>query len=574
MRALVLLVLSLAVTLEASSHDDLRALWKLKSDRQAFDLASQYYQEEGDAALEDYLLALAKVGRWPELFELWQGKKLSDSLMKALAWEVLEQGFSQSQTTLKLEALEAASYTSSAKALAMIEQGLVDSKPALRQMAATLCYRFRDERLAKTLMREVEQEENTEVLKAQLNVLASLKPQGFESWAKKQLSPKGRLSASSQEQLLIAWMQNRKEPSQEELFSWAEEPSLVSVSLGLASRCPELLSQEQVEELTEYLKSSQTQVLLSTQACLAYRAASLPAKTVEALELQLNDPRDEVAIGCLFTLQIHSQDPYRYRSFWRRWLLGEQTQSSPFRRQLAAAALSRVGERGQPILKEMFFALAESSTPQVENAATLAYGLLKGGEREPKMAQALLQFLEKSEQVQFYSHPLLGFEGLGPCQVYHRLDVPNFPELVNQAARLQLIQTLVIAGWKEEGVAALKKYLNSNEWGIGLYAASCLLREEREKGIEWLLPLLDDDNDNTRLQAALALALWGKDERAKQRLISGYRTAPSRLKPLILEGLSELATVEDLDFLRLALQEPFLSLRCKAASAILAALER
>ncbi len=81
--------------------------------------------------------------------------------------------------------------------------------------------------------------------------------------------------------------------------------------------------------------------------------------------------------------------------------------------------------------------------------------------------------------------------------------------------------------------------------------------------------LLQHENPRGRFQAALIVALWGKEESVLECLQESYDHVDRSGKEKIIEALGHIGKMTAVPFLMQRLQEPHLSLRIMAATAIL-----
>jgi HEAT repeat protein len=111
--------------------------------------------------------------------------------------------------------------------------------------------------------------------------------------------------------------------------------------------------------------------------------------------------------------------------------------------------------------------------------------------------------------------------------------------------------------------------LRRQEWGITGAAALTLLQEGDESSLQLVQTLLTDPDEKVRVQAALILALFGKDPAALQVLMQSYAGAHKELKIHILEALGAVGDLSSASFLLDLLKEPFQMTRVVAASALI-----
>jgi HEAT repeat protein len=117
-----------------------------------------------------------------------------------------------------------------------------------------------------------------------------------------------------------------------------------------------------------------------------------------------------------------------------------------------------------------------------------------------------------------------------------------------------------------EGV---KSFLSCHEWGVTGAAAATLLQEGGEDSFSLIRELLQDPEENVKLQAALILAMFKHDPDATDVLMQSYQKADRDRKIHILEALGHIKDPRIAPFLVKVLQEPFQGLRVVAASALI-----
>jgi HEAT repeat protein len=144
---------------------------------------------------------------------------------------------------------------------------------------------------------------------------------------------------------------------------------------------------------------------------------------------------------------------------------------------------------------------------------------------------------------------------------------------VNQVVRLELLNILAIVKepMAQEGI---KKFLQQKKWGISGVAAALLLSEGDESALEIVKNLLADPDKNIRVQAALILALWGRDEGALTVLREAYPQVSRDMKEKILEGMGRVGAPSSIPFLIETFNDPFQTLRVIAAAACLECLNQ
>ena len=232
-------------------------------------------------------------------------------------------------------------------------------------------------------------------------------------------------------------------------------------------------------------------------------------------------------------------------------------------RRLAAAALSVTGPRGAALAKRE---LLKNPDPYVR--ASLAMGLIGQRLEVSAACDTLYSLLEKEKETLWMMEERHLFSYLSPSRLFHIEQVPNYPQVVDQMARLQILSVLCALRYPK-AEEAIKGYLKDHSWGITGAAAMTLLQEGQEEALDVIRQLLDEKDERVRIQAALILALMGSDPSAIKVLQEAYWTADREMKVHILEALGHIGDKETIPFLLKVLREPFQTVRVVAASALI-----
>ena len=100
-------------------------------------------------------------------------------------------------------------------------------------------------------------------------------------------------------------------------------------------------------------------------------------------------------------------------------------------------------------------------------------------------------------------------------------------------------------------------------------AAIALLQEGDDSALILVKQLLEDPDEQVRVQAALILAMLGGDPDAIGVLKESYTLARRDMKVHILEAIGHVGDPSAVEFLVDVLKEPFQGLRVVAASALI-----
>ncbi len=230
----------------------------------------------------------------------------------------------------------------------------------------------------------------------------------------------------------------------------------------------------------------------------------------------------------------------------------------------AASVLGCSGKKGETLLSKT---LDKVSDPYVR--ANLALAMIKQKVDPAKAVETLKKFfLEVEEEIMWRPGIYPMFNQLVPSNVRHVTQIPRYPALMDHLTRLDLLNILCIAGC-EEASALVKKFLSKQMWGVVTGASVLLIEEGDGEALNLIRKLLDDEDEGTRIQAALALAFYGGDPKVTKILESSYGRVDWDRKVQILEALGFIGNRDSIPFLLEIMKEPFTLLRTIAASSVI-----
>ena len=160
------------------------------------------------------------------------------------------------------------------------------------------------------------------------------------------------------------------------------------------------------------------------------------------------------------------------------------------------------------------------------------------------------------------------FRILSISTLKHNPDIPQYPKMQDQIARLEVLNALAIMKYPQ-AQAALKQFLKEQNWEVKGLASTVLLGEGDDEVLDMMRTLLGDADPKVHMQAALVLSLWGKDEAAIAVLQAGYPKVDRDTKERILEGLGRIGSPTTIPFLMQIMPEAPQSLRIIAACALI-----
>lgn len=515
-----------------------------------------------------YLIkSLAKLGKEHSLLtEYEQYEKLygeSHPLLEEISWSILQNAIHSSQYNVRLTSLLGSFMTKDAKSVFFLLSMMQDSSAILRAVAVQLACSYQDEVLKERIVELFHEEK---VWFVRLEVLSAI----GKMQIKKLFEPLQELITSD------AITHEEKAYAIQSLVQIYDKIDLSSLEKlarnargGLRQLACELVihfEDKRAKDLViSLLQDKRFDVRVSAINALALVFFPFMEKE-EAKALItpfMSDSHPIVAITASWACFL--LDPKQGEQFLEKWVYHEHPQ---FRR-LAACALARTGEKGVDLSSKVLFA---SSDPYVR--ANIALGLIGQRELAKECCDILYKLLVEDKRKWMWDDSKNSlFSVLSPSSLRYVEHIPNYPEAVDQIVRLEILSILTILEDKR-AEDAVRAYLQTRYWGITGVASATLLQEGSEESLEIVKHLLDDKNETVRIQAALILAVFGKDEAALGILKEAYQTCEHEKKIYILEALGYIGRKEEIPFLFQALQEPFPILRSIAASSLIQCINR
>lgn len=228
---------------------------------------------------------------------------------------------------------------------------------------------------------------------------------------------------------------------------------------------------------------------------------------------------------------------------------------------LAAGTLSSCGKKGIPLALEKM-----EKSEDLFVRANLALGLIGQRVEVAKASEVIYEMLEKETPLMWDQNSRMRI--LDRSRVSHIDQIPNYPKVVDQMVRLDLLNILCIMQ-HPKAQEAVKGYVKNESWGITGAAVAVLLEEGDEGAMTVISGLLKDEDPHIRVQAAFILAMMGGDPEAVKILQEAYPKMARDIKIQILEAVGHVGSLESIPFLIEILSEPFQLMRVIAASAMI-----
>lgn len=474
--------------------------------------------------------------------------------LEALAWGALTKGSHSTQLPVRLNALLGVFFTQDTKAIPILLEEMRSSNAILRSFAVNLASYFGDLPIREELVKLLNQEKVWFVRLEVIAAIGRLKMSGMQNTLKEILThPK----TSLEEKLatMVALVDMYESITQEELAQLIQSnrAELRQLACEISAH---LDLKESVSEIYPLLRDRSSTVRIAALNALGFLRVNFSA---EFIKEALDDPIPEVAITAAWA--YFQFDERAASDRLKEWL----RDANPDHRRLAAGAVAVSGLRGVPLALKM---IKESGDPYVQ--VTLGVGLIGQRQGVSLACDKIYSFLaEKNQPFWMWNtqaNPL--FRHLAPSRLRHIEQIPQYPKVVDQMVRLELLSVLSL-GNDPKAEAAVKEFLKSTSWGITGVAAAILLQEGDDHALEAVRHLLNDPDEKIRVPAALICATLGGDPSAATILQEAYPHLDREMRLHILEALAHVGDPHSIPFLVARLKEPFQVLRIAAASALI-----
>jgi HEAT repeat protein len=514
-----------------------------------------------------YIKALASAADEKSLFHAWEQYRnrfpeialKQHELHEAMAWGIIHSGMRSTSPIVRISALLAALFGEDAKSVEILLHGTKDSNSIVRSAAVQLIAHMHDAPLCDRMLELFEKETSWPVRLEVIKALGKMKILKSRRSLALVLSS-DRSCAEEKTASLGALVALLDEISPEELEKLAN-----SDRAGLRQLACEVIGN------LRSISNEDLLLKLADDSCGAVRASALhslglledsPTNNTTLKEIaakHTNDPVADVAITAAWLGAMC--EPSNASRLFAPWL----THEIPQRRRQAAAALA---SSGRPALKSALNQIKDlfQSTNDTYVKVNLALGMIRQRIEVDAACQQLYYELKNSTDCWMHDEESL-FTMIVPASL-EQCDGMVGPEEVNQLTRLELLNMLAIAKYPK-AQEAIQEFLQKRKWGLTGIAAALLLTEGDESAIQLIDNILEQPTSPVKVQAALILALWGRDERAISTLEDTYRHSDRDMKEKILEGLGRIGALQSLPFLLDRFGEPQQTLRLIAASALL-----
>jgi len=514
---------------------------------------------------EGAIRALAQRGEEKKFLQAWDryvccfpDRALNRELLEDMAWGVLQKAFQSSSILMREMALLAAFFGHDAKGVAILHQGMRDANYAVRRVAVKLAAHFRDQMLIDQVKRLFKEEKVWLVREEILEAIGKMRIVSLGRDLEGLIASDDTLPAEKALAIsaLLELLDEIPQIDVERLAS-----SLRSGLRRLA--CQAIVyfqSLRDLDTLFSLAVDSHSDVRMEAlQAIGQLRPVNQREKILTLARQSVQDRNDNVAISAAWLLTLYAKEEGQ--------IVFQRLLHRPRRNVciLAAAALGATGGDGLPLT---LYAFRSHIDPYVR--LNLALGLIAQRHAVDEAAGGVKQIF--SEEKKKWSVLEVGlFQAIlsqSSNQASHHLINLDVPEVDDPLLRLQLLNILAILRVPKTDLA-IRQYLVERSWKISAMAALFLLMEGDESAIKMVQELLHDSQAHVRLQAALLLSLWSREEIAIQVLEERYRESDREWKGRILEGIGRIGSMRSIPFLINVLREPSQTLRLIGAMAMI-----
>ena len=512
---------------------------------------------------EGYIRALARSGAEKQCLGVWRSyaKSFPDKaianrdLIEEIAWGVLQKAAHSSSILMREMALLAAFFSQDAKGVAILSQSMRDSNYAVRGVAVKLAGHCRDQRLITDVQRLFYEEKVWAVRQELIEAMGKMKAISFKPHLEALIaSDQGSTVEKSLAIRALLELLDSLNPTEVDHLSCSSHAGLRQLACQAIAHFQSLRDLDRLWKLAQ--DPHQDVRMAAFQAIGQLRPKEQVDRVVEMAKQGVKDRLYQVAISAAWLLTLY--EPEAGGHAFTSLLRDERREV----RTLAAAAIAATGSCGKT------YALSQYQVhPDPYVRLNLAVGLI--GQRVAlRDCGAFIRKMVVDNKEKWSTREVGIFRVMVNRSPKKGDDLLATPEEEDQLLRLewlQLLAVLEVPNIQE----SLHAYLSERSWEISATAAALLLNEGDEAAGEQVQQLLDDPQPRVRLQAALILSLWSREEKAIRILEEGYVGSHWELKARILEGLGRIGSMNSVPFLLQVLQEPSQTLRLIAAMALI-----
>lgn len=514
---------------------------------------------------ESYIKTLAAIGDEKQMLAAWNNytasfpdKKNNRELIEEMCWGVLHKASSSSSLATRLMSLLGAFFSQDSRGITMLKQGLNDPNSAIRSVAVLLSGHLRDAKLIEEIKRLYTKETVWNVRKEIIPAVGKMKIRELSTDLENLIASDRTLA--EEKALAIAALVSLYEEDQmkRESIQKLAQSDRAGLRLLACKVIAHFRLARDTDLAAQLANDNHPEVRMTALQTLGLIRPTDPQyQVVQIAKSHLNDAEPKVGIAAAWLLTLYSPHEGQ-RNF--EMLLNHMDQSV---RILAAAALAHTGRYGVSSYVNNIRIIED---PYVQ--LNLALGMI-GQQIQTDLAGQILDYVLSSQPDKWIWYEEGIFKAVAPKNVKKGgSDAISDTEMDNQLVRLEILNTLSMIS-PQMALEAIRKYLMVRPWGVSGAAAGVLLMEGDEAAVDSVQQLLKDKNSKLRIQAALMLSLWSRDEKAIGVLEESYWNVENDLKGKILEGIGRIGSMKSVPFLMEVLEEPSQHLRIIGATVLI-----
>ena len=478
-------------------------------------------------------------------------------VLENISWAILNKASKSIQYTTRLTTLIGVHLTHDVRAVKILNKLMTDSNAIIRTVALQLSSSYMDKPLKDTVRNLFS---NEKLWLVKLEVIKAIgKMKMFEK--KDELKEIIASDKSTFEEKAVAT---------EALVDISEKIDFEEVQK--LSQSPKAGLRKLSSDLVAYfdMKEAQDIVVQLTEDPIA----EVRISALNAISLNFLKDIKESELKKILSRSIDDTNPVVaitacYIAILKNYSFGEKKISKYFssddkeNARLAAAVLAKLNGKCLNLKKQIL-----QKHKDIYVKANVALGLIVEKNFVKEAANILFTFLENDEKLMWENNKNPLFQVLYPSYIRHIDQIPRYPEAIDQMTRLHILSMLAILE-DPRACDGIKNFLKKKGWGITGFASATLLKEGDEDALKLVRELLDEKDQDVKVQAALVLALLGKEEDVIATLEKAYSEADYNMKIQILEAIGHIGSKKSIQFLVNILDEPFQNLRVVAASSMI-----
>ncbi|NGX34768.1 MAG: hypothetical protein K1060chlam1_01124 [Candidatus Anoxychlamydiales bacterium] len=484
-------------------------------------------------------------------------KYLSSDTIENISWAILKKASKSTQYTTRLTTLIGVHLTQDVRAIKILSDSMKDSNAIIRSVSLQLSSSYMDRPL-KEMVNNLFLKEKLWLVRLEV-IKAIGKMKIFEKKNElKEIIADEKATYEEKEVAISSLVSLMENIDLEEIKNLAN-----SKKAGLRRLSCDLTSYFDVKEaknlIIELLNDPISDVRISALNAISLSFLNeINKNDLKNLLLKaIDDPIPSVSITASYIAILKN---YSFgEKHLRKYFYQDDVENARF----AAAVLGRLSNKCLRLKKEVM-----QKHPDIFVKANIAIGLI--GERKlvKEASNTLFSFLGNDEKLMWENRKNPLFEILYPSYIRHIDQMPRYPEAIDKMTRLQLLSMLAVVE-DPRAFGAIKSFLKQKGWGITGFASATLLKEGDEEALDIIRELLNENEQDVKVQAALVLALFGKDPSVISTLESAYLDADYNMKIQILEAIGHIGSKKSIKFLINTLEEPYQNLRVVSASSMI-----